>query len=68
MNNVCAASVIQEKTINIPDVFEALTSTDRPYKPPLPIEKAFAILDDMVKAGDIDDEILSDFKYSGSWE
>ena len=58
----------QVRFITILDVFEALTARDRPYKPPMPIEKALGILDAMVKDGQIDGEILEEFKKSGAWE
>ena len=35
--------------LTIIDVFEALTAQDRPYKPPMPAEKALAILHSMVE-------------------
>ncbi|MGN0710883.1 MAG: HD domain-containing phosphohydrolase [Anaerovoracaceae bacterium] len=57
------------RLLTILDVFDALTARDRPYKPPMPIEKAFSILDDMAdREGKIDKEILELFKKSGAGE
>ena len=57
----------QVRLITIIDVFEALTAKDRPYKAPMPAEKAFLILDDMVKDGQIDKDVLASFKESEAW-
>ncbi len=56
------------RLITILDVFDALTATDRPYKPPLPVEKALSILDSMVQEGSLDGEILALFRQSRVWE
>ncbi len=57
------------RLLTILDVFDALTARDRPYKPAMPIEKAFAILDEMAnKEGKIDPMILELFKKSGAGE
>lgn len=58
----------QVRLITILDVFEALTARDRPYKPPMPAEKAFGILDAMVRDCQVDAEILEEFKKSDAWE
>jgi HD-GYP domain-containing protein (c-di-GMP phosphodiesterase class II) len=56
------------RLLTILDVFEALTARDRPYKPPMPPEKALSILDSMVREGAVDGEILALFKASRVWE
>ena len=56
------------RLLTVLDVFEALTARDRPYKPPMPTEKALAILDSMVREGSVDGEILELFKTSKVWE
>lgn len=56
------------RLLTILDIFDALTARDRPYKPPMPTEKALFILDDMVKDGQLDPEILDLFKQSQAWE
>lgn len=44
------------------DIYDALTSKDRPYKKPVAKEKAFEILDDMVAEGKIDGKIVGYMK------
>lgn len=44
------------------DVFEALTSADRPYKKAMEESKALNILGDMVKEGKLDSDILKLFQ------
>jgi HD-GYP domain-containing protein (c-di-GMP phosphodiesterase class II) len=52
----------EARILVIVDVFEALTSSDRPYKKSMEEEKAFAVLTDMAKKGKIDQEVLELFK------
>ncbi|MBQ7677358.1 MAG: GAF domain-containing protein [Lachnospiraceae bacterium] len=56
------------RLLTILDVYDALTAGDRPYKPPLPTEKAFSILESMAEEGKIDSEILAMFKESNAWQ
>ena len=56
------------RLLTILDIFEALTAKDRPYKKPMPLERAFSILGSMVSSGDLDGEILGLFKESKAWE
>ena len=56
------------RLLSILDVFDALTANDRPYKPPMPAEKAFFVLADMVKFGELDGKILELFKSSNAWK
>lgn len=56
------------RLLTILDIYDALTAEDRPYKPPLPTEKAFSILEDMASQGKLDPEILRLFKESKAWE
>jgi HD-GYP domain-containing protein (c-di-GMP phosphodiesterase class II) len=46
----------------IVDIYEALTASDRPYKPAIPVDKALAILDDECARGNIDPQLYSLFK------
>ena len=56
------------RLLTILDVFEALTAHDRPYKPPMPVEKALGILHSMEAEGAIDSELLALFERSRAWE
>ena len=55
------------RLLTILDIYDALTAEDRPYKPPMPPEKAFAVLESMRDEGKLDGEILALFKESGAW-
>lgn len=54
--------------ITILDIFEALIARDRPYKPPIPLEKAWAILDSMVREGSVNGDLLELFRESNAWQ
>ena len=56
------------RLLTIPDIFEALTAKDRPYKPSYSLDKSWAILDSMVQEGSLDGEMLALFKESRAWE
>lgn len=56
------------RLLTILDVFEALTARDRPYKAPMPAEKALSILESMVREGAVDGEIFARFRESRVWE
>ena len=56
------------RILTILDIFEALTTKDRPYKKPMPAEKALLILEQMGDYGDLDHDLLSLFKESRCWE
>lgn len=58
----------ETRLLTILDVFDALTARDRPYKPPLPLDKALGILHNMVRDGQLDGEILEMFEESRAWE
>ncbi len=57
------AKVIQPQTrmMTISDIFDALTATDRPYKPAVPAERALDILGYEVKEGKVDGELFKVF-------
>ena len=57
----------QVRLLTILDIFEALTARDRPYKAPMPAERAFEILSGMVEEGKIDGEMFSEFRASHAW-
>lgn len=52
---------IQTKILTIADIFEALTSTDRPYKKAKKLSEAIAILEKMKKSGEIDSNLFDLF-------
>lgn len=58
----------ETRLLTIIDIYDALTAEDRPYKPPMPPEKAFSVLRDMAQNGKIDGEILNSFYESGAWQ
>lgn len=46
------------RIIAVADICDALIATDRPYKPPVPREKAFDIMRNMAKDGNIDAKLV----------
>ena len=48
----------EEKILAIADVFEALTSPERPYKKPFTLNESFRIMFNMVEEGHLDGEII----------
>ena len=59
---------LEVRLLTILDIFAALTAKDRPYKPPMPVEQAWKILDSMVRDGALDGEMLAEFRESQAWE
>lgn len=53
---------VEARILAVADICDALLATDRPYKKPLPKEKAFAIMDDMAKNGMIDETLVGYMK------
>ncbi|MBR6071335.1 MAG: HD domain-containing protein [Acholeplasmatales bacterium] len=49
------------RIITIVDIYESLISTDRPYKKPMPNEKALAILKEMADEGKLDSKLVEEF-------
>ena len=49
---------LESRILAVADICDALLATDRPYKKPLPREKAFAILYDMADGGRIDRKLV----------
>lgn len=49
---------LESRILAVADVCDALLATDRPYKKPLPREKAFAVLYDMADEGRIDKKLV----------
>lgn len=52
----------------IADIFEALTSSDRPYKPPMKISQSLSILQRMRQQNHIDPDLFELFLSSRVWE
>ena len=59
---------LQTKMMTICDIFDALTASDRPYKRAVPVERALSILDECVKANEIDAELFRLFRESTVYE
>ena len=59
-----AELTLEDRILILADIFEALTSSDRPYKKPKKLSEAFKILDFMAKDGEIDADLLNFFKQS----
>ncbi len=55
------------RLITVLDIYDALTAEDRPYKPPIEPQKAFAILYSMCDEGKLDRKIVSMFEESKAW-
>lgn len=47
------------RLLTIMDIYESLTSTDRPYKKTIPVEKALGILESMVGEGKLDGNLVA---------
>ena len=45
---------IEVRMLTITDIYDALTCKDRPYKKPMPVDKAFSILYSMADEGKLD--------------
>ncbi len=54
--------------MTISDIFDALTSRDRPYKPAVPVERALDILGQERKSGALDGDLLQIFIAVRPWE
>lgn len=50
---------LESRILAVVDVFDALTCTDRPYKAPMPKEKAFSILHAMAEEGKLEERLVS---------
>jgi len=59
---------VQTRMMTIADIFDALTSRDRPYKPAVPVERALDILAHERRAGALDGDLLSLFIAVRPWE
>ena len=58
---------LADRVMTLSDIFEALTASDRPYKPPKTLSQALSIMVGMVKEQHIDAEVFRFFLHSGVW-
>ena len=49
------------RMMTISDIYDALTASDRPYKKAVPKDKAYDILNDEAKRGEVDADLLKVF-------
>lgn len=59
---------LASRVMAVCDVYDALTAMDRPYKPAMSIDAAFAILQEEAKLGLLDKELVDIFLQSGSYK
>ena len=59
---------VPAKMMTICDIFDALTASDRPYKRAVPVDRALAILDNCVRANEIDPELFRLFREAHVYE
>lgn len=59
---------VQTRIMTIADIYDALTSPDRPYKHSLPPARALDILHDEARAGKVDADLLEVFAASRAWQ
>lgn len=50
---------LEARILTVTDIYDALTSTDRPYKKPMPKEKAISILNAMAEEGKIEQYLVN---------
>nr|MCR4704456.1 hydrolase [Lachnospiraceae bacterium] len=50
---------LESRMMAVADICDALLATDRPYKKPMPREKAFAIMHDMAAQGKLEDRLVT---------
>jgi len=59
---------LEDRMLTICDIFEALTSSDRPYKTPKKLSEVFRIMKFMVKDNEIDEQLFKFFKEKKIWK
>jgi HD-GYP domain-containing protein (c-di-GMP phosphodiesterase class II) len=55
---------VQARIMGIADIFEALTASDRPYKPGMKLSQAMRILEDLKRNNHIDPDLFDVFVQS----
>jgi HD-GYP domain-containing protein (c-di-GMP phosphodiesterase class II) len=63
-----AETPLGSRLMAVADVFDSLNSSDRPYKPQMPIEKIISILGSMATEGDLDPAVVELFIGERIWE
>ncbi|KRD55547.1 phosphohydrolase [Acidovorax sp. Root275] len=58
---------LADRVMTLADIFEALTASDRPYKPPKTLSESLKIMGHMVRERHIDAEVFRFFLCSGVW-
>jgi HD-GYP domain-containing protein (c-di-GMP phosphodiesterase class II) len=59
---------LQTKMMTVCDIFDALTASDRPYKRAVQVDRALGILDECVRANEIDPELFRLFREARVYE
>ena len=59
---------VQARLMGIADIFEALTASDRPYKPGMKLSQAMAIMDKFRAGGHIDPDLFDIFLKKGVYK
>jgi HD-GYP domain-containing protein (c-di-GMP phosphodiesterase class II) len=59
---------VQARLMGIADIFEALTASDRPYKPGMKLSQAMAIMDKFKAGGHIDPDLFDIFLKKGVYK
>ena len=59
---------LQSRILAVADIFEALTATDRPYKPAKTLSESLTIMGFMVKDGHLDKNLVDFFMDSGLYK
>ena len=59
---------VQARMMGIADIFEALTASDRPYKPPMSLSESLRIMAKFSANGHIDPELFDLFVHSRVWK
>ena len=63
-----AKTPLGSRLMAVPDVFDSLTASDRPYKPAIPLERALEILARMSDGGELDPNVVNLFNDAKIWE
>jgi HD-GYP domain-containing protein (c-di-GMP phosphodiesterase class II) len=63
-----AAIPVESRMLTIADIYDALTASDRPYKPAVPTARALAIIASDVKAGRCDANLFQIFVEAEIWK